>query len=289
MLRAPLLLTFLLMSWLIPIGLAQETAQRFEVKTELTSEIEPPQVGSKVIYTVHISWWGTEDQKIKLIPPHIDTKGLTVENTGVSTESVPAEDGKTKQIRSFVFELVPNEKGEVSIDPFPVEYLEQGASGTKTIEVPGRTFKVKGLPIRIPWLWIASGAGLIALLSLTIFTTIRLRKRKIEMEIATDPHAIALEKVLELDSLIKKGEYPEYIAKLAREFSIYLRNVHKLESTDYGIIEKNSSLSKEDKQLLVKIIEEMTELKYSKEALSHLEVKEIKRLVEQFIESKKIV
>lgn len=289
MLRLGFLLILFLTS--SPLGMVhgEDASQRFEVKTDVKFAEEPPRVGSNVTYTVKIEWWGTDDRAIKLIPPDIETKGLEITNTGVSTESEAGENGKVKQIRSFVFDLVPTRKGEVRIEPFPIEYIEQGIPGTKQLEVPGRTFKVKAAPLQIPWLWIGGGTGGILVMALTLFAILKIRKRKREKKIEEDPHAVVLAKISVLDPLITNGEYPEYVAKLAREFSIYLKDVLKLESTDFSVVEKNQDLSREDKKLLVKIIEAMTELKYSKEALSPSEVKDVKRLVEQFIESKKTV
>ncbi|MBI4971446.1 MAG: hypothetical protein HZC17_06370 [Candidatus Omnitrophica bacterium] len=285
MLRVLILFILLLASPLY----AQDVAQKFEVKTDLQFSENPPREDSAITYTVRIEWWGADDSSIKLIPPNIDTKGLAVENTAVSTESMPSEGGKLKQVRSFVFDLVPTKSGEVGIDAFPIEYIQEGRTATQQIEVPGRSFRVNRKPLNIPWIPIGIGAGLLGLIaSITIFA-IMIRKAKKEKAKLLDPNVQILEKLAALEPLLKKNEYQEYIARLVREFSLYLKKAHGLESTDLGIVEKHNAFSDDDKKLLTKIIEQLTELKYSTDALNYTDVKEIKRFVEQFIESKKAV
>ena len=268
---------------------SQDSSQKFEVKTDLQFSEEPPIEGSKIVFTVRVEWVGPDDNSIKLIPHSIDAKGLSVENAGVSTETIPSEDGKNKQVRSFEFDLVPTKSGEVGIESFPIEYIQEGRTSTQQIEVPGRNFKVKAKPIHIPWIPIGVGTGAIVLAGLITFMVITLKKAKKEREKILDPNVQFMEKLSTLEPLLKNNEYPEFIARLVREFSFYLKKAHGLDSTDLGVVEKHAAFSYEDKKLLTKIIEQLTELKYSTDALSYTDVKEIKRMVEQFIESKKVI
>ncbi|GEM_PF-3369932 len=286
MLRSCLILLFILISGLTVPVLAQETAQKFEVKTELKSAVEPPVEGTAITFAVHISWFGDDDQRIKLIPPSFDTKGLRIDNTAVSTESIPGADGKIKQVRSFVFDMTATKSGEVGIESFPVEYVEQGRSGTQILEVPGRSFRIKAKPLVIPWMLIGiTGGALLLTGTITWIIIALIRKRRKEQK-EHNPQAEALAKITALDPIFKSGEYPDYIAKLTREFSAYLLDVYHLESTGDAEIEKHPDLSRDEKNTLYKIIEEMTELKYSTEKLDYTDVKEAKRLIEQFIEKK---
>jgi len=283
------ILILLIVLGVIPTCFAQTPSEKFEVSTELKPEEEPPKVGTKISYTVKIEWVGTDAERIKLIPPHIETKGLEIENTSVSTESVPVTETVMKQIRSFTFEIRPVRKGEAIIEPFPIEYVESGKTGTQILEIPGRNFRVKGAPIHIPWFWVGIVTAALALLGTVTFLVIKITKRRKEVKLTLDPHVQAAERISGLEPLIQKENYKEYIERLAHEFSRYLKNVQGLESTNPGVVEKNQSLTKEDKQLLIKVIEELTELKYSKETLNRSEVIEIKRLIEQFVESKRVV
>lgn len=285
MLRA--LILFLLL--IATPAFAQDSSQKFEVKTDLQFSEEPPIEGSKIVFTVRVEWVGPDDNSIKLIPPTIDAKGLTVENAGVSTETIPGEEGKMKQVRSFEFDLVPTKSGEVGIESFPIEYIQEGRTTTQQIEVPGRNFKVKAKPMNIPWVPIGAGTGAVVLAGLITFMVITLKKAKKEREKILDPNVQFMEKLSSLEPLIKNNEYPEFIARLVREFSFYLKKAHGLESTDLGVVEKHKTFSDEDKKNLTKIIEQLTELKYSTDALSYTDVKEVKRMVEQFIESKKVI
>ena len=273
----------------LPSALAQESSSRFEVKTDLKFSENPPIEGSKAVYTVHISWTGTDEDGVRLIPPSFDSKGLKIENTGVSTESVPGDGGTVKQIRSFVFDLILTRKGEAVIESFPVQYMEPGRSGMNQIEVPGRSFQVKGLPVVIPWTGIGIGTGAVLVTGFLIYLIIVLRKRRKQLNKETDPAEEVLKQMKILDPLLKKEEYKEYIIRLTRELSVYLKNAHGMQSTDPGEVEKNKNFTNEEKKLLKKAIEELTELKYSKDRLNYTEVNEVKRMVEQFVESKRIL
>ncbi len=92
---------------------------------------------------------------------------------------------------------------------------------------------------------------------------ITLKKAKKEREKILDPNVQFMEKLSTLEPLLKNNEYPEFIARLVREFSFYLKKAHGLDSTDLGVVEKHAAFSYEDKKLLTKIIEQLTELKYS--------------------------
>lgn len=258
--------------------MAQDSSRRLDVKTDIVFSEEPLRVGSSLTYSVKIEWEGIED-KIKFIPPVLETVGLRIENTGVSAESTPQTSGSVMQSRTFRFELVPTQKGEAAIEAFPIQYVEQGIPGTQQIEVPGRTFTVKGEPVRIPWVWIGIGGGGIGAAGLgLLFWILRSKARRKKSEVIQDPARDSLQKIQELEGLLKQAEFPNYVSSLSRLFSEYLHGIQERES-----------LSKEEKVLLKNISEQFEELKYSKSDLSYSEVSGLKRMVEQFLEKKRVI
>jgi len=260
-----------------PIALSQENSNRLEVKTSLKFNEETPIVGSLGTYSVTIEWMGPEDQ-LKFIPPVLEIEGMKIENTGVSTESKQSEQGWLIQYRTFSFDLIPEKKGKVIIESFPIQYMDKTGGALNQIEIPGKIIHVRGKPLNIPWKIVLPSAG--ALLVLFLFFVLRVRKKKRQEEDAQskeiDPAVETLNRIERLNHLLEEANFKEYINCISKFFDAYISDQNKEHYT------------KGDNDLLLDINQDVEHLKYSQNNLTHIEVTGLKRKIERFLEIKRI-